>query len=135
MRSQRNSNRRGQRHGEQGEGELEEELGARHTRRMFVSFICSKNGNKRRQTTGLPEWAQAPIPGPVSRGNGKGSTSQHKTCALPVACKAELALAPGSAQTSFHISLSHPHPLFWPLRPLRPQQAHAHPKAWHALPR
>lgn len=35
------------------------------------------------RTTGLPEWAQAPIPGLVSPGDGKGSSLQHKTRAPP----------------------------------------------------
>ena len=34
---------------------------------------------KSKQTTGLPKWAQALIPGPITCGNGKDSTSQVKT--------------------------------------------------------
>lgn len=48
-----------------------------------------------KRTASVAEWAQAPIPGPIGRGNGQGSTSQRKTHALS-------------------------HGLLWPLGLLRP---------------
>lgn len=77
---------------------LEEELGS-EAHKENVCFLYPQQKWQHVQaeserTTGLPEWAQAPIPGPVSRGDGKGSTSQHKTRAPPRGLQGQACFGP-----------------------------------------
>lgn len=60
----------------------------KHTCVLYAQQTWQHVQAKSKRTTGLPKWAQALIPGPVTCGNVKGSASQHKTRAPSVACKA-----------------------------------------------